>query len=72
MDKAKLSKQRYARMVLMMQDRIMLAYYKAISAEIKRAGRAIAALYKEGVTDFSDAQIEHGERMLKILSGLNK
>lgn len=72
MDKAKLSRQRYARMVLAMQERIMLSYYKAINAEIKRAGRTLAALYKEGVTDFNDVQIEHGEKMFKILSGLNK
>lgn len=68
----RIQKLRYARAVLMTQDRIALRYQKQIRAELKKVSKELAESYllNGANVDFEYIQKQHSLRLLRILEQL--
>lgn len=68
----KTERMRYARAILLAQDKIALVYFRKIRAELKRVASALAESYaiNETRAAFVDIEQTHKERMIKILNDL--
>ena len=67
----KLERQRYARAVLLAQDKISIKYHRAIRAEIKRTAKDLSSSYVvDGQDGFNTIELDHKSRMNKILNDL--
>ena len=63
---------RYARSVLMLQDKIALAYQKQIRRELKQAATDLSLSYQinQSQLGFADIQNNHKQSLIKILNDL--
>ena len=68
----KTERMRYARAILLAQDKIALVYFRKIRAELKRVGKELGESYALNQTSlqFPDLQQKHKERVIKILNDL--
>ena len=68
----KAERMRYARAILLAQDKIALVYFRKIRAELKRVGKELGESYALNQTSlqFPDLQQKHKERVIKILNDL--
>lgn len=68
----RIQKQRYARAVLLAQDKIALKYQRKIRAELKIVSKELAESYKvnQSNADFDTVRNAHKKRMIVILSEL--
>ncbi len=70
----RIEKLKYARAVLLTQDRIALRYQKLIKRELKKTANQLANSYETNQNDsqFAEIQAQHKTRMTEILTDLNK
>ena len=68
----KTERMRYARAILLAQDKIALVFFRKIRAELKRVGKELGESYALNQTSlqFPDLQQKHKERVIKILNDL--
>ena len=70
----RIEKLKYARAVLLTQDRIALRYQKLIKRELKKTANQLANSYETNQNDsqFAEIQAQHKTRMTEILTDLSK
>ena len=70
----RIEKLKYARAVLLTQDRIALRYQKLIKRELKKTANQLANSYEINQNDsqFAEIQAQHKTRMTEILTDLGK
>lgn len=70
----RIEKLKYARAVLLAQDRIALRYQKLIKRELKKTANQLANSYETDQNDsqFAEIQAQHKTRMTEILTDLSK
>lgn len=70
----RIEKLKYARAVLLTQDRIALRYQKLIKRELKKTANQLANSYETNQNDsqFAEIQVQHKTRMTEILTDLSK
>lgn len=70
----RIEKLKYARAVLLTQDRIALRYQKLIKRELKKTANQLANSYEINQNDsqFAEIQAQHKARMTDILTDLSK
>lgn len=70
----RIEKLKYARAVLLTQDRIALRYQKLIKRELKKTANQLANSYEVNQNDsqFAEIQAQHKTRMTDILTDLSK
>lgn len=70
----RIEKLKYARAVLLTQDRIALRYQKLIKRELKKTANQLAKSYEINQNDsqFAEIQAQHKTRMTEILTDLSK
>ena len=70
----RIEKLKYARAVLLTQDRIALRYQKLIKRELKKTANQLANSYETNQNDsqFAEIQAQHKTRMTEILTDLGK
>ena len=68
----KTERMRYARAILLAQDKIALVYFRKIRAELKRVGKELGESYQKNGNQlqFDEVELKHKERMIKILNDL--
>lgn len=68
----KTERMRYARAILLAQDKIALVFFRKIRAELKRVGKELGESYQKNGNQlqFDEVELKHKERMIKILNDL--